>query len=40
MRIRVRKVRFVTYEGGILVPELSAMIMQGLRQCFEDGAKF
>jgi hypothetical protein len=32
--------QFVTYESGILVPELSAIIFQGLRRCFEDGAKF
>jgi hypothetical protein len=36
----IKNKQFVTYESGILVPELSAIIMQGLRMCFEDGAKF
>jgi hypothetical protein len=32
--------QFVTYESGILVPKLSAIMVQGLRRCFENGAKF
>ena len=31
---------YVTYESGILVSDLSAIIMRGLRQCFKSGAKF
>jgi hypothetical protein len=36
----IERDQFVTYESGIHVPELSAIIIQGLRRCFEDGAKF
>ena len=32
--------RYVTYESGILVSDLSAIIMRGLRECFKSGAKF
>jgi hypothetical protein len=36
----LKRGEFVTSESGILVPELSAMVMRALRLCFEDGANF
>jgi hypothetical protein len=36
----VRGGGYVTYETGLPIPETVRILMNGLRRCFEDGAKF